>query len=136
MRQRGFSLLEILVAFSILALSLGILMQVFSGATSNADLARDQIQATELARSLLVNAAAEPALVAGVSRGTTSDTFHWQVEVSPHQDDGADSPSVVTPPSLTDLWRIGARVAWGGTGGRPERSVSIATLRVRPRAMK
>ena len=43
--ERGFSLLEILVAFSILALSLGVFMQIFSASLRNADITRDQAQA-------------------------------------------------------------------------------------------
>lgn len=136
MRQEGFSLLEILVAFSILALSLGVLMEIFSGATRNADLARDRTRATELARSLMASTAAEPVLLPSDNRGTTGDAFHWQVQVEPYREEGVELRSSVIPLSALDTWQIKVRVAWGGDSGTPERLVTLATLRVRPRELK
>ena len=82
-RQRGFSLLEILVAFSILALSLGVLMQIFSGSLRNADVTRDQAQAVALAQSLLASAGVETTLAPGESAGVLDDKFRWLLRVSP-----------------------------------------------------
>jgi general secretion pathway protein I len=135
MRQQGFSLLEILVAFSILALSLGVLMQIFSGTTRNADLARDQTRATALAQSLLASTHVEPILTASENGGTTDDGLRWRIEVAPFED--ADEPGAPPPampmPTTLDLWLIKARVAWGGGLGSQERSVNLTTLRTRPR---
>lgn len=133
MRQRGFSLLEILVAFSILALSLGVLMQIFSGATRNADLARDQSRAVTLAQSMLASTHAEAVLAIAENHGTTDDGFRWQIEVAPFEDaPAADQAAGLRQPTPLDLWRISTRVAWGGSGS-PERSIQLATLRTRPR---
>jgi general secretion pathway protein I len=137
MRNKGFSLLEILVAFSILAIALGVLMQIFASAARNADLAREQARATTLAQSLLASASVEAVLVAGETSGSTPDMFRWQVEVAPF--DTADGPTDNVPaamPSPLDLWRVTARVAWDGAGSIPERSVTLATLRTRPRALQ
>jgi general secretion pathway protein I len=134
MRQQGFSLLEILVAFSILALSLGVLMQIFSGATRNADLARDQTRATALAQSLLASTHVEPVLTASENGGTTDDGLRWRIEVTPFEDASEPgAPPAVPMPTSLDLWLIKARVAWGGGFGSPERSVDLTTLRTRPR---
>ncbi len=134
MRQQGFSLLEILVAFSILALSLGVLMQIFSGATRNADLARDQTRATALAQSLLASTHVEPILTASENSGTTDDGLRWRIEVAPFEDaDEPGAPPAMPMPTSLDLWLIKARVAWGGGFGAPERSVNLTTLRTRPR---
>ncbi len=135
MRQQGFSLLEILVAFSILALSLGALMQIFSGATRNADLARDQSRATALAQSLLASTHSEPVLTASENGGTTDDGLRWRIEVVPFEETGdMGAPPAIAMAVPLDLWQIKARVAWGGGFGSPERSVSLATLRTRPKA--
>ena len=58
--QRGFSLLEILVALSILSMALGVLYQATSGATRNVRNDERYVFGVELARSLLVEYAQVP----------------------------------------------------------------------------
>ncbi|MBE9538068.1 MAG: prepilin-type N-terminal cleavage/methylation domain-containing protein [Proteobacteria bacterium] len=76
--QRGFSLLEMMVAIAILALSLGALYQAVSGATRNVRTAEKYAYGVELARSLL----ADNTLIStdGVNkRGETGGGFNWAV---------------------------------------------------------
>ena len=134
-RQRGFSLLEILVAFSILALSLGVLMQIFSGTLRNADVTRDQAQAVALAQSLLAAAGVETTLAQGESAGVMDDKFHWVLRVSPSvQDLRAGEAEAVRSPLPLVLWEVAVRVAWGGDSRIPEKSLTLTTLRVQPAA--
>jgi general secretion pathway protein I len=134
MRQQGFSLLEVLVAFSILALSLGVLMQIFSDAARNADLAGDQAKATYLAQSLLTSIQGEWPLEAGERSDTFDHRFRWQARIAPYEDDGSGSRLGVAETMATvDLWEMSVRVAWGGGTGLAERSVVLSTLRARPR---
>ncbi|MEM1113671.1 MAG: prepilin-type N-terminal cleavage/methylation domain-containing protein [Pseudomonadota bacterium] len=81
-RQGGFSLLEMLVALSILALSLGALYQAVSGATRNVRTDERYAYAVELARSLVALNAVVPA--GGLQeRGETEGGFIWQVQSLP-----------------------------------------------------
>jgi len=130
-RQRGFSLLEVLVAFSILALSLGVLMQIFAGSLRNADVTRDQAQAVALAQSLLASAGVETALLAGESTGVLENKFRWVLRVSPFVEE-VPSRQAVRSPLRLDLWEVAVRVAWGGDSASPERSLTLTTLRVQP----
>ena len=131
--QRGFSLLEILVAFSILALSLGVLMQIFSGSLRNADVTHDQAQAVVLAQSLLTAAGAETPLAPGESSGVHAGKFRWLLRVSPFVDKArAGETAAIRQTLALDLWEVTASVAWGGLAGSPERAVSLSTLRVQP----
>ena len=131
--QRGFSLLEILVAFSILALSLGVLMQIFSGSLRNADVTRDQAQAVVLAQSLLASAGVEATLVPGESAGVMDDKFRWLLRVSSFVEEPrhAETEAMRSPLPL-DLWEVAVRVAWGGDSRLPERALTLTTLRVQP----
>jgi len=126
---RGFSLLEILVAFTILALSLGVLMQIFSGSLRNADVTRDAAQATALAQTLLAGAGVEAPLAAGESSGILADRFRWHLQVVPHAEGPRPgvSDNLRALPTL-EMWRVTARVAWGE--GDRKRDVTLTTLRV------
>lgn len=133
MRQRGFSLLEVLVAFSILALSLGILMRIYSGALNQVGIAGDQTEALAIAQSLLAKAGGEMPLAMGESNGRAGDRFLWQVAVTPHSPDG-DIASGASP--LLVLWEINVRVAWSDSPGVKEREVSLKTLRAQGRGAR
>lgn len=83
-RQPGFSLLEMLVAISILALALGSLYQAASGATRNVRTSERYAYGVELARSLL----ADNAMVNrdGVNAsGETAGGYQWRVQSQPRE---------------------------------------------------
>lgn len=83
MRQRGFSLLEMIVAMAILALSLGVLYRAAGGATKAVAVDERYAYAVELAQSVLADNSYVP--VNGMSEsGTTSGGFNWQVSASPY----------------------------------------------------
>jgi general secretion pathway protein I len=80
--QQGFSLLEMMVAISILALALGALYQAASGATRNVRTSERYAYGIELARSLLADNAMVPA--EGVnSSGETGSGYAWRVQTRP-----------------------------------------------------
>ena len=58
-KQQGFSLLEILIAFSILALSLGILLKIFSAGVNTAIIAENYTTAVQLSESLMAKVGIE-----------------------------------------------------------------------------
>ena len=81
-RAAGFSLLEMMVAITILSLSLGVMYQAVSGATRNVRADERYAFGVELARSLLAENAKVPR--GGVSkRGETAGGYRWAVISSP-----------------------------------------------------
>jgi general secretion pathway protein I len=130
-RSRGFSLLEVLVAFVVLSLALVVLAQIFSGGLRRtADMA-EYAQALAVAESTLASSGIEDAWKEGDSRGESPDRhFRWTRSVRLWQDPDAD-PNVQEI-SRALLYRIEVRVEWQGADGR-DRNIAYSTLRVGPR---
>lgn len=121
-RTEGFSLLEVLVAFAILALSLGVLMQVFSSGVRNALAGRAYSQAADLAESLLARLGPELPLVLGVQSDTELG-FHWDIEVVSYP-----LPDLAAPLQGIESYLVTARVSWSNLGGT--HSLALHTLRL------
>ena len=79
-RQMGFSLLEVLVAFSILAVSLGILFQIYSKGAYSARLADEYANAVIIAQSRLSNVGIESLPDVGIYEDN-NEKFHWVTRV-------------------------------------------------------
>ncbi len=80
--EKGFSLLELLLAFTLMAVALGVLMQAFSGGTHLFRNARQQALAASLAQSQLARVGTEIPLAEGEYRGEWSD-FGWRIRLLP-----------------------------------------------------
>lgn len=123
---RGFSLLEVLVAFVILSLALSVLMRIFSVGTRNAVLANDYSRAVLLAETKLAAAGIETPLQEGVAAGSADERFHWQTSArmlpAPTGLPGALMP--------VGLFEVEARITWKDGGS--ERAVALNTLRLAP----
>lgn len=118
----GFSLLEVLVAFSILALSLGLLMQLFSGGMRNTLVGAAYSRAVDLAESTLALAGSEIPLQPGRHSGSEKDLY-WELDIQLHIPEELQVP----PPGI-EAFRVSARVEWNDGGS--ERSVALDTLRL------
>ncbi len=81
-RANGFSLLEMLVAIAILAMSLGVMYQVAGGATRTVGIDEKMVYGVELARSLRALYAVVPATGLQES-GETEGGFRWEVIATP-----------------------------------------------------
>lgn len=123
---RGFSLLEVLVAFVMLSLALSVLMRIFSGGTHNAALASDYSRAVLLAETRLAVAGIETPLQEGISAGSADEKFRWQTSVH-MQPAIAETPSILSP---VGLFEVEAKVMWND--GSKERIVALNTMRVAP----
>lgn len=77
--QQGFSLLEILMAFTILALGLGVLYQIFSQGSRAAVLSDDYARAVMIAESRLADADVDGNALTGKQQGTEEDKYHWTI---------------------------------------------------------
>jgi general secretion pathway protein I len=120
--QRGFSLLEILVAFAIAALALGMIYQVMGNNARQAGGLTQRERALALAQSLLAAYTVVPQQ--DVHDSGDSAGYAWRIDSAPYP-----TPTNDTSPQAPHLHELRAAVSWedGGTHGielrtlRPER---------------
>lgn len=115
--QGGFSLLEVLVAFAIMAMSLGLIYRVVGGSARNVSHVAQSQQAAWLAESLLASRNNLPA--EGWNEDGETAGFKWQIRSSRY-DSGINSAQVMP------LQQVRLSIQWAG-GTRPEQ-LDILTL--------
>jgi general secretion pathway protein I len=108
----GFSLLEMVVALTILAFSLGALYHATGGATRNVRIDEKYAYSVELARSLLAENGKVPSSGTNVA-GETSGGFNWYVTTKPITFGRTSTPDAL-------LHEIEVGVSWVDTGKRRE----------------
>ena len=125
-RQRGFSLIEILVAFMILAMSLTVIYRIFSGGLRNVALSEDYARAVLVAESQLAAIGISEPLVRGVSSGEWGERFRWQRVVEQYQ------PWEQDKELSTQLlaYSVTVNVDWEHAGR--SRQVSLSSVRLKP----
>ncbi len=126
-RQSGFSLLEILVAFSILALSLGVLLNIFSTAMRGVGLGEEYSKAASLLDGRLAALGSEIPVESGSQSGSEGDgegqEYRWQITLNPFGE--FDQFQAL---GELELFQVDVEVTWEA-GGR-QRRIAVSTLRL------
>jgi general secretion pathway protein I len=131
-RQGGFTLIEVVVAFVLLALVLSVSFEIFSTGMARASELDDRARALVVAQSQLASTGAEEAIKEGVTSGTSEDRrFQWTTTVR-RADDATLSGDGTIPSSAYALYRVDVHVAWQGGDSR-QHAVDLATLSVGPK---
>lgn len=122
--QAGFSLLEVLVAFAILAVSLGVLMNIFSQSARTTIVASQYSRAASLAETRL-NAVGTPEipLEEGTFSGDPEGGIAWEVSIVP-----ISLGEEFTLEPLATPYRVSATALW--QDGGQVRRLTLSTLRL------
>ena len=147
---RGFTLIEIVAAFAILALGLGLTMQMVAGSLRQTRQAADRTEASLWAKSLLDTVGVGERLVPGEQSGAFTDDIDWVLRVDPYEPNeiidvptqsavaGALSGAMAGQPGdgmLSDaippveLLRLELVVSWGPQRRSQARFVTLRALR-------
>src|ERR1700733_10199668 len=91
-RQRGFTLLEVMVALVIFGLGVAALSGWLGDGVRGASLADRERLAATAARSLLAELGRSRPLADGTTEGDFTDGMHWRLVVDPVEGSQADHP--------------------------------------------
>lgn len=124
---QGMTLIEVLVAFIVLSLTMAVIMQIFSGGMRNARLAESYSRAVFLAESKMATVGLERPLAFGEENGLAGEDMQWRVSITPAEDDATTNAQLLP----VRLYRVRVTAAWGDDGR--ERQVELTSLRLGPR---
>ena len=119
--EHGFSLIEVLVSFVLLSMSLTVILQIFSTNLRAVDTVRKQTRALILADAKLAKLGNEIPLTPGEQSGA-SGAFSWRLTVSPYDEDDE------TNGTIYQLYDVAMTVNWDG--GPDSSEIRLNTLRV------
>ncbi|HMB42640.1 MAG TPA: prepilin-type N-terminal cleavage/methylation domain-containing protein [Luteimonas sp.] len=133
-QARGFTLLEVMLAFALLAFAMGLLIGMLANGLHQVSRAESATEATLYAQSLLDPLGTLEPISAGERDGYfQGNRYHWRLQITPTQDPAprvnvitAPTTEVLTPPVL---YRVSLDVSWGDGG--VGQTLHFATLRAR-----
>lgn len=121
LRTAGFTLVELVIAFVLLAIGIVAILELVGQSALNARLARNRTQAALLAQQRMEELLSQPDLQPGISEGNFGDRFpqfRWRAQI--------EQVSGSADPAQAPLYRLTVVVEWQ-EGTRPQ-SVQLDTL--------
>lgn len=132
----GFTLLEVMLAFVLLATAMGLLVAMLANGLRQVRQAQGETEATLHAQSLLDQIGVLEPIIPGRREGTFDrDRYRYQLEISetedpvPFAEDSREAAASVPAVGGPRLYRIALAVTWGA--GQPEHQLQFVTLRAR-----
>lgn len=113
-RNGGFTLLEVLLAFVIFALSFALVLEILGGSMRSTVRAKHDTEAALLAQSLMDMVGTEIPLVEGAMAGDSPGGYEWDMVISPYQPEpGQERLLELSELSGTLLYWVDLEVRWG-----------------------
>lgn len=112
--NRGFTLLELLLAFVVFALSFATVLEILSGSMRNTVKARQYTEAALTAQSVMDQVGLEIPLEAGFTTTGEAGDYRWEIALLDYVDSG-ENPYSVELAELTgiQLLQVELLVSWG-----------------------
>ena len=124
----GFTLLEVLLAFVIFALSFSIILEILAGSMRSTTRARTYSEAALLAQSLVDMVGIEIPLEEGSLGGEAPGGYNWELYISPYEPQHEEDRNIeLAEIAGTALFWVDLEVEWGNEN-RPQQ-VHFSTVR-------
>ena len=129
--QKGFTLLEILLAIAILGVALTVIMQQFSAGLRIGHTSGTYTTATAYAKQKLEEFQLIEEIEEGEEAGDFDDGYTWKVSVLPYEvfmeEGGTDEDAEIFEHLPLEMYRLESVVSW--MEGEKEKSISLVTLK-------
>jgi general secretion pathway protein I len=114
-RNKGFTLIEVIVSMAILSICLVMVMQTFSGGLKASRTSCDYTRAVVHAKEKMEELSVKPEN----NSGEFEDGFRWESEFTPY---------MVVEDAIYNLWKVKVKILWT-TAIKRENSVELVSLR-------
>jgi general secretion pathway protein I len=125
MKNKGFTLIEVLVAVAILGVGLTVLIELFSGGLRLGRASEEYTKAVNYARIKMEEIAVKPTIKEGSEEGEFNETFRWQVEVKKVEILPIENKPDFKPPA--QFFQVQINIIW--KSGSKEKSTRIESYR-------
>ncbi|MBU0484148.1 MAG: prepilin-type N-terminal cleavage/methylation domain-containing protein [Proteobacteria bacterium] len=122
---KGFTLMEILVAMMIVAISITVILQLFSGGLRSGELSKNYLRAVFYAREKMEEILLADLVVGETQAGELADGYRWSAVVEPNRADDVDNSR-----AKLMLYSVSVDVNW--QEGRHRKHFTLSTLRLGP----
>lgn len=124
--QKGFTLIEVMVSMMVMAITLTVIMSLFSGGLQSKKRAEDYIKAVELADSKIQETLLNQSLEPGVQEGDFDNGYSWRVEIITEMPEIPDDKIIIQESQKT--YTINIDIKW--KQGDLEKTYTISTLKM------
>ena len=126
--SRGYTLLEVMLAFVVFALSFATVLEIMAGSMRSVRRASDDTQVALLAQSIIDLVGTEIPLEEGEFSGTGLDRYEWQLGIYLYAaSDGDMLTQELAEMSGIELYKIDLDIDWAT--GRRQRDLHFSTMR-------
>lgn len=128
----GFTLLEVMLAFVIFALSFATVLEIMAGSMRSVGRASDDTEVALLAQSLMDLVGNEIPVEEGEYSDTAMDHYKWQMYITLYDAGGESEEGGMSTQELADnsgieLYRVDLYMDW--ESGRKQREMHFSTIR-------
>ena len=130
-RSRGFTLLEVMLAFVVFALSFAAVLEILAGSMRSVSQASDETEVALLAQSLMDTVGTEIPVEEGQFNGSSMDRYNWNLNISLYGAVDGDDSSALTREladlSGVELYYVDLNIDW--RAGIRDKQVHFGTVR-------